>query len=63
MDELAFREWARLTHRRSDGVIEDAMIAATAVVHDLIVATRNIRDFAPLGVRTFNPFTTLRKSP
>lgn len=34
----------------------DALIAATASVHDLVVATRNTRDFAPMGVRHFNPF-------
>ena len=34
----------------------DAMIAATARVHHLIVATRNERDFKQLDVRTFNPF-------
>ena len=34
---------------------EDAMIAATARVHGLTVATRNERDFA-LGVAVFNPF-------
>ena len=56
MDAHAFRRWARLTHRRSDGLIEDAMIAATAEVHNLIVATRNERDFVSLGVKTFNPF-------
>src|SRR5262245_42742056 len=57
MDARAFRVWARLMHRRSDTVIEDAMIAATAVVHDLTVVTRNVRDFKDLGVPTFNPFT------
>ena len=31
------------------------MIAA-ATVHNLTVATRNVRDFEPLGVTTFNPF-------
>jgi predicted nucleic acid-binding protein len=34
----------------------DAFIAATALVHDLIVVTRNIRDFVPMGVRVLNPF-------
>ena len=45
MDVAAFREWARLKHRRSDSLFEDAMIAATARVHRLTVATRNVRDF------------------
>ena len=35
----------------------DGMIATTALVHDLTVATRNIRDFRPAGVKVFNPFT------
>lgn len=56
MDAETFRCWARLMHRRSDGLIEDAMIAATANVHGLTVVTRNVRDFTPFGVATFNPF-------
>jgi predicted nucleic acid-binding protein len=58
MDARIFRAWARLMHRQSGSLIEDAMIAATAVVHDLTVATRNSRDFQKLGVRIFNPFAT-----
>jgi predicted nucleic acid-binding protein len=56
MDARIFRSWARLMHRKSDRLIEDAMIAATAAVHGLTVVTRNVRDFEGLGVRTFNPF-------
>ena len=56
MDAAAFRVWARLMHRRSDTVVEDAMIAATALVHDLTVVTRNTRDFKPFGVRLLDPF-------
>lgn len=57
----AFRTWARLMHGRSDELIEDAMIAATAVVHDLTVVTRNVRDFARLGARTLDPFADKRR--
>ena len=56
MDAAVCREWARLMHRRSDTLVEDAFIAATARVHRLVVATRNVRDFKTLGVKTLNPF-------
>ena len=56
MDAQTFRVWARLMHRRSDNLIEDAMIAATAVIHHLTVVTRNVRDFESLGVLTLDPF-------
>jgi predicted nucleic acid-binding protein len=36
--------------------IRDGLIAATALVHGLTVATRNTTDFDPIGVRTFNPW-------
>ena len=34
----------------------DGMIAATAIEHDLQFVTRNVKDFAGLGVRIFNPW-------
>jgi predicted nucleic acid-binding protein len=36
--------------------IKDSLIAATALVHDLVVVTRNRRDFATAGVRVLDPF-------
>ena len=56
MDAAVCREWARLMHRRSDTLVEDAFIAATARVNRLVVVTRNVRDFKTLGVKTLNPF-------
>ena len=56
MDAPAFREWGRLTHRKSDTLLEDAMITATARLHNLVVVTRNVADFKTLGVRTLDPF-------
>jgi predicted nucleic acid-binding protein len=56
MDAAACRRWARLMHGRRDDLMEDAMIAATALLHDLTVVTRNLRDFKPFGVPTLDPF-------
>lgn len=56
MDDRVFREWGRLMHGRPGQLIEDAMLAATAIVHRLIVVTRNTRDFQAFKVPLFNPF-------
>ena len=56
VDAPVFREWARLMHRRSNTLMQDALIAAVAKVHRLTVATRNVRDFRPLGVSVIDPF-------
>jgi predicted nucleic acid-binding protein len=56
MDAETFRRWAKLVHGKPPHHLIDAMIAATALIHGLTVATRNVRDFMPFGVPTFDPF-------
>jgi len=56
MDGGAFRCWARLMHGKPADLIADAMIGATAAVHNLTVVTRNLRDFERLRVRALDPF-------
>lgn len=55
-DAAIFRRWAQLMHRRSDHHLEDALIAATALVRGMTVVTRNVDDFEPFGVPLINPF-------
>jgi hypothetical protein len=61
MGAEAFRVWARLMHRAPDTLYEDAMIAATAIVHDCTVVTRNVADFKRFGIPLLNPFGTNRR--
>lgn len=50
------RRWARLQHPKPREAIEDLLIAATALEHDLVLVTRNVKDYTGLGVRWVNPF-------
>ncbi len=59
-DAAVCRQWAKLVvalKRKGTPVpLLDGMIAATALEHGLTVATRNVSDFKPTGVKVVNPF-------
>ena len=59
-DEAVARRWGALSAQSERKVrklkVADAMIAVTALVHDLTVVTRNVKDFAGQGVAVFNPW-------
>jgi toxin FitB len=56
MDGASFREAARMMVGKQEVLLYDVMIAATARLHGLTVATRNEKDFRSLGVEIINPF-------
>lgn len=56
MDGAVFRLWAKLMRGKSNELIADAMIAATAKLHGLTVVTRNVKDFTKFEVEMLNPF-------
>ena len=59
VDEVVAAEWGRMSAAlRRTLPCADSLLAATARVRDLTVATRNERDFIDLGVRVVNPWTS-----
>ena len=55
VDQLVAEEWGRMSAQRSVPSI-DGLLAATAKVHRMTLATRNLSDVAGLGAHVFNPF-------
>lgn len=59
-DATISRRWAKLVvdlkRKGATMPLLDGMIAATALQHDLTIATRNTRDFRKAGVKALNPF-------
>jgi hypothetical protein len=55
VDGRIAEQWGRLTAVRPGSVI-DTLMAATALVHGLVLVTRNVRDVAWTGVSCQNPF-------
>ena len=58
VDGRVAEEWGRLTAVRPGSVI-DTLMAATALVHGLVLVTRNVRDVAWTGVRYLDPFAAV----
>ncbi len=59
-DATISRRWAKLVvdlRQKGESLpLLDGMIAATALHHDLTIATRNTRDFKKAGVKVLDPF-------
>jgi len=55
IDHAVADEWGRMSAKRSVSTI-DALLAATAKVHGLTLATRNVGDVADPGAKVINPF-------
>ena len=55
VDQLVADEWGRMSAMRSVPSV-DTLLAATAKVHRMTLATRNLSDVADLGADVLNPF-------
>jgi predicted nucleic acid-binding protein len=62
IDAATAAAWGRIAAARSVPVI-DALLAATARLHDLTLVTRNTADLAGLDVRLLNPFDPASRKP
>jgi predicted nucleic acid-binding protein len=60
IDPVIAERWGNLmAQARQSGIalsVMDGFFAATALAKELVLATRNTKDFAPLGVPVFNPW-------
>ncbi len=59
IDDAVATGWGRLMAQRSRPMA-DALIAATARVHNKVVVTRNVADFADMGVDVIDPWEVYR---
>jgi predicted nucleic acid-binding protein len=55
IDRRVSEQWGRLSATRTGSPV-DVLMAATAIAHELVLVTRNIRDVAWTGVACMNPF-------
>jgi predicted nucleic acid-binding protein len=56
LDEETAHVWGRLRVPNPENPL-DKQIAATALINDLVVVSRNVGHYTPTGVRVRNPFT------
>jgi predicted nucleic acid-binding protein len=54
-DADAAQVWGRLRVPQPENPL-DRQIAATALIHDLVLVTSNVKHFSTTGVKLFNPF-------
>ncbi|MDD1612479.1 MAG: type II toxin-antitoxin system VapC family toxin [Methylococcaceae bacterium] len=58
IDEAVADRWGRLIAKAGRPLPAiDSLLAATAIEHDLVLVTRNIKDFSGLPVNLFNPWS------
>jgi toxin FitB len=55
--DIAVAQRSARLHVPDPHPVRDGLIAATALVHGMIVVTRNVADFEPIGVPILNPWT------
>lgn len=59
VDDAIADRWGRLVAAAGRPLPAiDSLLAATALVHDLVLVTRNTKDFAGLPVQVFNPWSS-----
>ena len=59
VDDAVADRWGRLVAAAGRPLpAVDSLLAATALVHDLVLVTRNTKDFAGLPVQVFNPWSS-----
>ncbi|TAG04419.1 MAG: type II toxin-antitoxin system VapC family toxin [Betaproteobacteria bacterium] len=59
IDAVVADRWGRIVANTPRPLpVMDSLFAATALTHDLILATRNVRDFADIaGLRLYDPWS------
>jgi hypothetical protein len=58
VDAQVADRWGRMLAGAGRPVpVIDSLLAATALQHDLVLVTRNLRDFGFVGLRTFDPWS------